>query len=101
MCFSRPKAGSGLPLEPAKISLGGYVRSGITNIPAHNTIYGCEISNRQYKVTQIAAVMDDTLFANFAMYADEASTFTRCMFASDCNWYYTSAANGLLKNYSR
>ena len=41
--------------------------------------------------------MDDTLFCQFRMYADEASTFTRCMFASDCNWYYTSAANGLLK----
>ena len=41
--------------------------------------------------------MDTTLFANFAMYADEASTFTRCFFAADCPWHYTSAANGLLK----
>ena len=49
------------------------------------------------KITTIAAVMDTTLFANFAMYADEASTFTRCFFAADCPWHYTSAANGLLK----
>jgi len=75
--FSRPKAGY------YPISLFTYLSDTIT----HNTIYGCRIANRQRRLTgkfQCAS----SVFADFDMFADETMTFTQCLFASDCGWYY-------------
>ena len=77
VCFSRPKAGY------YPISLFTFSSDTIT----HNTIYGCRIANRQRKITgnfQCAS----SVFADFDMFADETMTFTQCLFASDCGWYY-------------
>ena len=81
-CWSRPKISS------YKISLGlGYQ----TTIMPNNTIYGCDISNRAYRVTTTAAKFSLSIFAAFDMYADEPCQFTNCLFAADVNWYYTEA----------
>ena len=77
VCFSRPKAGY------YPISLITYSSDTIT----HNTIYGCRIANRQRRLGgqfQCAS----SVFADFDMFADETMTFTQCLFASDCGWYY-------------
>ena len=77
VCFSRPKAGY------YPISLRTFQSDTIT----HNTIYGCRIANRQRKLSgnfQCAS----SVFADFDMFADETMTFTQCLFASDCGWYY-------------
>lgn len=77
VCFSRPKAGY------YPISL--FTSS--SNTITHNTIYGCRITNRQRRLSgqfQCAS----SVFADFDMFADETMTFTQCLFASDCGWYY-------------
>lgn len=76
VCFSRPKAG----YYPISLSTRG-------TITTHNTIYGCRIANRQRRSGgqfQCAS----SVFADFDMFADETMTFTQCLFASDCGWYY-------------
>ena len=77
VCFSRPKAGY------YPISLLNFSSDPIT----HNTIYGCRIANRRRRTSgqfQCAS----SVFADFDMFADETMTFTQCLFASDCGWYY-------------
>ena len=77
VCFSRPKAGY------YPISLFTFLPDTIT----HNTIYGCRIANRQRRSGgqfQCAS----SVFADFDVFADETMTFTQCLFASDCGWYY-------------
>lgn len=93
VCWSRPKVSS------YNISLG--LGSGSTILP-NNTIYGCDISKRSYRITDtgsrvITAIrMSLSIIANFDMYADEPCQFTNCLFTSDVNWYYTRAGE-LLK----
>ena len=77
ICFSRPKAG----YYPINL-LTRYVDT-IT----HNTIYGCRIANRQRRPGARFQCVS-SLFADFDMFADETMTFTQCLFASDCGWYY-------------
>ena len=76
VCFSRPKAGY------YPISL--FTQSATIT---YTTIYGCRIANRQRRLSgqfQCAS----SVFADFDMFADETMTFTQCLFASDCGWYY-------------
>lgn len=75
--FSRPKAGY------YPISLFTYSSDTIT----HNTIYGCRIANRKRKLSG-GFKCASSVFADFDMFADETMTFTQCLFASDCGWYY-------------
>ena len=77
VCFSRPKAGY------YPISLFTYSSDTIT----HNTIYGCRIANRQRRLAG-NFLCASSVFADFDMFADETMTFTQCLFASDCGWYY-------------
>ena len=77
VCFSRPKAGY------YPISLITFSADTIT----HNTIYGCRIANRQRKISGNFKCAS-SVFADFDMFADETMTFTQCLFASDCGWYY-------------
>lgn len=79
--FSRPKAGY------YPISLTAGYSSGVLT---HDTIYGCRIANRQKNINGSRAfVCASSIFADFDMFADELATFTQCLFASDCLWYYT------------
>ena len=77
VCFSRPKAGY------YPISLFTRPSETIT----HDTIYGCRIANRQRRLTG-NFLCASSVFADFDMFADETMTFTQCLFASDCGWYY-------------
>ena len=77
VCFSRPKAGY------YPISLFTHSSGTIT----HNTIYGCRIANRQRK-PEGQFKCASSVFADFDMFADDTMTFTQCLFASDCGWYY-------------
>lgn len=76
--FSRPRAGY------YPISLFTNTSETIT----HDTIYGCRIANRQRRLGGNFKCAS-SVFADFDMFADETMTFTQCMFASDCGWYYT------------
>ena len=71
-----------------RISLGGH-NNGV--VLSHGTIYKVPVEDRCKKITasnyKISIV--STIFADFAMIANEASiTYTGCLFAADCNWYY-------------
>ena len=77
VCFSRPKAGY------YPISLSTFSSDTIT----HNTIYGCRIANRRRRPSGQFKCASSVL-ADFDMFADETMTFTQCLFASDCGWYY-------------
>ena len=80
VCFSRPKAG----YYPISLITITYSASGTIT---HDTIYGCRIANRRRRPSgnfQCAS----SVFADFDMFADETMTFTQCLFASDCGWYY-------------
>ena len=79
VCFSRPKAGY------YPISLFSH-ESGTGTI-THNTIYGCRMANRQRRLVGNFKCAS-SVFADFDMFADETMTFTQCLFASDCGWYY-------------
>lgn len=77
VCFSRPKAGY-YPIS---------LRTFQSDIITHDTIYGCRIANRQRRLSGEFKCAS-SVFADFDMFADETMTFTQCLFASDCLWYY-------------
>ncbi len=60
-------------------------------VNSHNTIYGTRINERMRSI--YGAAFGASIFANFDMFADDYSTqtmkYTGCLFAADCDWYYT------------
>lgn len=75
-----------------RISLASY---GACVGMAHGTIYGCDIEDRAKHFTSGKTTFVSTIFANFAMIANDSNmAYTGCLFAADSKWYYLSGAHG-------
>lgn len=75
-----------------RISLGS---EGACMGMGHGTIYGCEIADRAKHITQGISTFGSSIFANFAMIANDPQVaYSGCLFAADCKWYYLSGSHG-------
>lgn len=75
-----------------RISLGSY---GACVGMEHGTLYDCAIEDRAKHFTQGLTTFAYTLFANFAMIANDSQmVYDHCLFASDCRWYHLSGSHG-------
>ena len=75
-----------------RISLGSY---GTCVGMGHGTIYDCAIEDRARHFTSGQTTFVSTIFGKFAMIANDSQmTYTGCLFAADCRWYYLSGSHG-------
>ena len=61
----------------------------------HGTLYDCAIADRCKHFTNGTSTYSYCVFSKFALIANDPNVaYNRCLFASDCKWYYLSGNRG-------